>query len=172
MSNPSFYIKITSKGKRPAEWFKDINDKIHFELQERLVELGSETASRMGEIIATSAHRKPVTGNLGNSIHSYLLNSVGGVTIGIGQIDELLPYWEVINNGGYIPPATIGSFDGNPPDSSLRGKGTEKWTVGGSPTYLMFPKTAISPMRYIEIADEELKAHIEKEVDRLLKEAQ
>jgi len=118
------------------------------------------------------AVRPPTTGRLENSITSELLSSVSGVHIGIGRISNLPKYWEVINDGGYVPPANIGFFgDGNPP---ITGGAGEKWThtgrseFGFENSFLMFPNKAIKPMHYIELTNDIfLIPQIEKELKRL-----
>ncbi len=85
----TFYINVTTKGKDPMRWLKEVNDKVHFEFQEVLVELGEACAKRMREVIRDSLKRVGSTGLLENSIQSELLNSTGGVTIGIGRISNI-----------------------------------------------------------------------------------
>ena len=157
------YIKITRKGKSPVDFMKDVDDKIHVEFQQRLAELGELCAEKMKEVIKSSIKRKG-EGTLENSIDSKILDSRGGIHIGIGTISELPIYWEVLNNGGYVPPANKGYFgDGNPP---IKGGAGEVWTHTGK-DFFMTPKKAIEPMRYIEVSSDELKLNIEKEIDRL-----
>ena len=155
MPNVPFEVVITTKGMDPMQWMKQINDKIHFEFQARLVELGEETAARMGEIIESS-RKRPDKGThlLENSIQSEILNSTGGVSIGIGKIVDLPLYWELINDGGtYVTRETF-----TPPpfeDGEFR-----TFKAGSSHT--------IQPVRYVDIAAEELKKHIQSEIKRLL----
>ena len=157
MSNVPFEVKITTKGMDPMQWMQQINDKIHFELQEKLVELGELTAFRMGEIVQDSIKRPPNTGRLAMSITSEVLNSVGGVSIGIGNIAKMnseAPYWELINDGGtyttketFVPPPFA--------DGEFR-------------TFKAGSQHTIQPVRYVDIAAEELKKHIQSEIKRLL----
>ncbi len=166
------FVQVTSKGKNPLQWFKEVDAKIHFELQAKLVELGEQTAIRMGEIIKSSIKRPGSSGLLENSIKSYLLNDVGGVSIGIGKIDELPRYWEVINSGGYIPPANIGFFDGGAP---VKGGSGEQWHHTGGQggfekSYFIHPKKPIEPVKYVDIANQELIGNIEQAVKNIMKE--
>jgi len=160
-------INYTTKGKDVLKWIGKIQQSLHFELQAKLVELGEQTASRMGEVIQESIKRPPAEGTLEESIQSEILNSTAGVTIGIGRVVNLAPYWEVINDGGYLPPPATGYFgSGNPP---LAGASGEKWT--DDPTqWIMVPKKVTEPVKYVEISNDELKEHIRKEIDRLMKQ--
>jgi len=168
MPNP-FYVSIKVKGKNPWQWFKEVNDKIHFEFQESLVELGEQTAIRMGDIIRASAKR-PLSGRLEESIKSEIISSTGGVHIGIGKISELPPYWEVLNDGGYVPPSNVGYFPGHSRPTS--GGGGELWTHTGNTEedFLMRPIKPIQPVRYIDISAAELKISIELEINKLMSE--
>jgi hypothetical protein len=178
MAQETFQVTVTTKGKNPIRWFQDINDRIHFEFQQRLVELGEEAAEKMKEIIRTNATRKPTTGRLENSIDSEIISDVAGVTIGIGKISKLPIYWEVVNDGGYIPPPNIGAFDSGAPDKSLLGKGTEQWhrtggveqIYGFEQLYFLNPKTPIKAMNYIQLTEQDLVDHIQKEINNLYKE--
>ena len=180
MARKTLYIQTISKGKHPLQWLRDVNVRIHFEFQERLVELGKLTALRMREIISSTKNRgKGTEGALERSINSEILTSVGGVRIGIGNISVAPLYWEVINDGGYVPPTTgklvpLGSFGGAAPDSTMSGG---NWDVGtGNYTFvdLKSPKKPIEPFRYIDIAGQELNKLIELailELDKSLKMA-
>ncbi len=169
------FVQVTSKGKNPLQWFKEVDAKIHFELQAKLVELGEQTAIRMGDIIRASIKRPGSTGLLENSIKSYLLNSTGGVTIGIGKISDLPKYWEVINSGGYVPPANIGFFDSGAP---VKGGSGEQWhhtggqevSYGFEKSYFIHPKKPIEPVRYVDIAAQELTINIGNAVKEFMKE--
>lgn len=170
MPNQPFYISVKSRGKNPFQWMKDVNDKIHFEFQEKLVELGEETAARMGILIKAAAKR-PITGTLEDSIKSEILNSTGGVEIGIGRISDLPRYWEVLNDGGYIPPANLGYFPGH--TAPIPGGTGETWThTGNNEDFLMIPKKPMTPVLYIDQAAAELGVAILLEMNKLIKEAQ
>lgn len=172
---PNLRLKISRRGKDPRQWFKEIDGKIHFEFQERLVEVANEAVQNMRQLIRSMAVRPPTSGRLENSIEAELLGSTGGIHIGIGRITSLPPYWEVLNDGGYIPPANIGFFgDGEAPRAGGAG---QKWTHTGYSEYgfennfLMTPTKAIKPMHYIELTNDIfLIPHIESEIRRLNKE--
>jgi hypothetical protein len=162
------YVTITLKGKNPLAWVKEVDDKIHFEFQAKVADLGELTALRMQEIIKSSIKRAGSTGRLENSIDSTVLNSTGGVEVGIGDTARMPIYWEVINDGGYIPPANLGYFgEGKPPISGGNG---EQWTHTGSKNdFLMVPRKPIEPVNYIGISARELKQHLINEIDKLYK---
>lgn len=168
-------IKVIKKGKDPRQWIREVDAHIHFEFQERLVELANEAVQVLRQTIRSMALRPPTTGRLENSIESELLNTIGGVHIGIGRISNLPKYWEVINDGGYVPPANIGFFgEGNPP---ITGGAGEKWTHTGKSEFgfenqwLLTPSKPIQPMHYIELTNDIfLIPHIEAELKRLNKE--
>lgn len=106
-----------------------------------------------------------------------VLNDPGKeLIIGIGRISTLkaeAPYWEVLDVGGYIPPANIGYFtsgsglsgDKTFPESGITG---QNWihTGKGQGSFFMKPKSPIEGIDYIGKAtrtiDQELKATIEK----------
>jgi len=174
MPNGTFSVQIITKGKNPTQWMKEVNDKIHFEFQERLVELGEETAIRMGEIITDNTKRYS-SGKLANNIKSEILSSTGGVRIGIGNINTLkqnAPYFEILNSGGYVPPANLGFFMGDPTFPTQSGAGQTWIHTGdsGKGNYLMRPHKAIEGISYIEIASEELRKKIEREIQILMGE--
>lgn len=164
MSIP-FTVTYSTTGKDPLHWIARLEQSFHFELQAKLAELGEITAERMREIIQASIKRPPAEGTLEKSIQSEILNSTGGVMIGIGRVIDLPPYWEVLNDGGYLPPPAVGYFgEENPP---IRGASGEKWTDDPS-KYSMVPKKLTEPVKYVEISNEELRGHIEKELNRLM----
>lgn len=169
MAKPIYNVKITSQGKPPWEFMRNVTGRIHFEFQDKLVELSEETVARMQQIINESIKRPPSSGLLANSIKMDILNTTAGVEIGIGKIADLPIYWEVINNGGYIPPANFGFFGMNKPP--IKGETGEKWThTGSNKDFLMIPKRPISPVRYAEISSQELRDHIINEINRLTAE--
>jgi hypothetical protein len=176
MANKFYSIKVSRKGKDPRQWIKDVDASIHFELQDRLVEVANEAVKNMQSYIKTNALRKPTTGLLENSItDAELLDTVAGVHIGIGRITNLPRYWEVINDGGYVPPPNIGYFgDHQPPTPGGSG---DTWThtgrteMGFEEIFTMFPSTPIRPMKYIEVTNDDfLIPRIKQEIARLNRE--
>ncbi len=145
------------------------NNEIYGEAQEKIRVLGHHTADFMRNEINTS-RKRPDKGThiLENSITAETLNVTGGIEIGIGNIVKMnaeAPYWEVINNGGYIPPINLGYFGiGEPP--SANGSG-QNWThTGSSKDFLMKPKKAIEGIDYVGKAirnlDKELRITMEE----------
>jgi len=153
-------VIVTTRGKDPSQWIQEVKGKIFFELQERLVELGNETAERMKDIIASSRKRADKgTHLLENSITSELLSSTAGVHIGIGNIAKMVaeaPYWQLINDGGtYVTKRTF-----TPPP----------FEDGEFRTFVEGSSHTIEPLRYVDIASEELTKHIHNEINRLMGE--
>ena len=176
MAHKFMEIKVTTKGApKPDIWIRQVHAQFHPEMQARLVELGELTAQRMRDIIQDSIKRLGSSGRLENSIKSEILSSTAGVTIGIGRISELPIYWEVINDGGYVPPANRGFFAsglgtsgmGSPP---MSGAGGEQWIHTGSRgDYLLNPKKPIDPVGYVNISGAELHMHIQREINNFMK---
>lgn len=167
MPNQVMTVRIVTKGKSPLAWIQDVDKRIHFEMQSKLVDSAKATAELMKKIIKSSIKRDGSTGKLENSINVELLNTEAGVHIGIGRITNLPPYWQVIDEGGYIPPANLGYF-GNT-EAPQAGKSGEKWTHTGDRTdFLMIPKKLIEPIRYVEISETELRQHIAKQIRQLM----
>lgn len=101
-----FKIQIDFKDKQKlANLTRFIRDnKFYFEIQEKLFDLGNNTAGYMKEVIE-SERKNPARPDhaLENSITAEVLSSVGGIEIGIGNIAKMTAearYWELINDGG------------------------------------------------------------------------
>lgn len=138
-----------------------VNDGIQrnwFEFQAEVFELGQRLTQYMQNYI--NSHRKrPGTGNLAKNIKFYGKISPAKIEWGIGKLSVLnrsAKYWYVLNYGTmttgqrFIPPATTGNFEGSPPDSSLRGKGNQKFFHDAGIMYYMKPVTPIRPINYIQ----------------------
>jgi len=168
MAGIPIQVHYSHTGEDDLVWIKRITQSIQFELQDKLSSLGELTAFRMGEIVQDSIKRPPNTGKLAMSITSEILKSTGGLTLGIGNIGKMnseAPYWEVLNDGGYLPPPTVGFFgNGNAP---MAGASGEKWTDDPG-KFPMTPKKVTEPVNYIEKADAELVKHIKAQLDKLL----
>jgi len=145
------------------------NNLIYGEAQEAMVELGENTAENMRETIDNSRTQPDKgTHKLETAIDSKILNTTGGILIGVGEIAKLraeAPYFEVLDVGGYVPPANRGFFPGN--TAPQGGKSGELWThTGNRKDFLMRPKKAIEGIDYIGKAirnlDKELKKKIEE----------
>lgn len=162
MPNQTFQVIIKKIGKDPTQWIREVSGRIQFEMQDKLVELGEEAAETMKEVI-NSSRKNPDRGThlLENNIKSEILSSTPArVEIGIGRIADLPLYWDLINSGGtYITKKThIVPTD----YFTDRGSGFITFKEGSSHT--------IQPVRYVEISEEQLRAHIEREVIRLMGE--
>jgi len=163
-----FTVTVKKEGKNPINFIRDIQATFYPEMQAKLVELSDITVNRMRDIISSSKKRHSFGSNLEDTITKEILNSTDGVTIGIGNITFLkskAPYWEVLNEGGYVPYSTakaapLGSFEGDRPDSSVV-SGNQNWERSGNKGYFMKPKTPIEGIHYIDIATKELIQNIE-----------
>ncbi len=140
-----------------------------FLFQLEAMKLGFVTKRFMKKYININRKRSGGTGNLARTIKMKKISNIPGVVgWGIGFIPTLnkkAPYWYVLNYGAttsgekFIPPPSRGHFDGSRPNSSLRGKGKDRWrsgvesTLGESLGYLMIPKTPIRPINYIDASD-------------------
>lgn len=119
-----------------------------------------------------SSRKRPDKGthNLENSIDvKELINDPGiQLVIGVGEVAKMLkeaPYFEVLDVGGYIPPANLGYFgEGEPP---VAGGNGQSWTHTGSKSdFLMTPKSPIEGISYIQDG----LNFIRKNMDKMLKE--
>lgn len=128
-----------------------------FIFQDAVFDLGRKLTSYMQNYINTHRKRSGGTGNLANNIKFYGNTGTGRIEWGIGDMSTLnrnAKYWYVLNYGKmitgqrFIPPATKGSFEGQAPDSSLIGKGTQR-LVRDNKFYIK-PKVPIRPINYIE----------------------
>jgi len=168
---PNFTVTYSKSGQDPIVWLSKLEQNFQFDLQNILFMIAEKTASRMGEIIQDSIKRPPNTGKLAMSIQVDPINTTSGIEVGIGNISKMnseVPYWLVLNDGGYLPPPAVGFFgEGNAPRA---GSGGEKWTDDPS-MFPMTPKKVTEPVRYIEISNEELTKHIKKTLDKLMKTA-
>jgi hypothetical protein len=136
-------------------------------------ELADNMLTYIQGFINSNSHREGQTGNLARSIKLYrgTFKELGEISWGIGLISEmnqLAPYWYLINFGGLTTIAKEGRgvggyFDGEePPDKSKRGTnvGTDKF-IQARNNFFMFPKSPIRPMNYIENTRLRLEFQIE-----------
>jgi len=150
-----FRVSIKTSGKNPLEFIQDVQSILYPEIQEKLVRLSYDTIDVMREIIVQNKRRPSLGGNLEETLNVDVLNSVGGVEIGIGNIADLkakAPYYEVLNDGGYIPyssvgGAPLGSFYGDRPEVGGNG---QNWERSGEKGFFMKPKKAIEAIGYID----------------------
>lgn len=174
-----FQIKITKKGKDPRMWIKETVDIIYPELQSQILISAEATAEIMKKIIDGSGYKlKALSGAIGVDV----LSSTGGVHVGIGNIDNFpkgkngQTYWEAFDSG-FKPGASnsflpLGAFPDGAPDSSKSGG---KWLVGAG-KYTFFDnndnKKVVPPLRFVDISEEQLRIHIEKQIDKFMKNLQ
>jgi hypothetical protein len=156
-------LSIEFKQKRQfnklTQYLKDLGKdgtSSHFILQEEVDELGDKAVETGRAHISASKKRRSLGSNLENTIQKEVLQTVGGVEVGIGNINKLktdAPYFEVLNDGGYGPYSTakgapLGSFEGSKPDSNVV-SGNQNWERSGNKGYFMKPKKAIEGINYI-----------------------
>ncbi|MFA7247953.1 MAG: hypothetical protein WC169_12395, partial [Dehalococcoidia bacterium] len=95
-------VKITRKGKDPQQFLREVNGKIHFDLQARLVEIGEKAAITMQDILKSSGYN---LNELASNIDSEFNNIGAGVYVGIGNISKFpvgkneRTYYEAFNDG-------------------------------------------------------------------------
>ncbi len=152
-------VKITPKFS-PEEIRKTTIEKDWFRFQYEAFNLGAVLLRYMQSYINANRKRSGGSGRLAKSINLHKQTGAGMIAWGIGHIPTLqnkVPYWYVLNygkmfRGGLFIPGKgkgmMGSFEGNRPDVSMKGKGTQRWINDGQ--YYMKPKTPIRPINYIE----------------------
>ena len=160
-------VEIKTSGKNPISFINDVQAIFYPEMQAKLLSLSYDTVDVMREIIIQNKKRPSLGGNLEETLGVDLLNSVGGVEIGIGNIADLkarAPYFEVLNEGGYVPYSTknglapYGSFEGDRPE--VGGSG-QNWERSGNKGFFMKPNKAIEGISYIDIAEKYLFASLD-----------
>ena len=145
------------------------NNLLYGELQAYMLDLADNTVKNMRNTISISKKRPSFGNNLENSIEATIINTTGGIDIGIGNVFKLksqAPYFEVLDAGGYVPYSTakgapLGTFEGSRPTPGGAG---QNWERSGDKGYFMKPKKAMEGIDYIGKAirnlDIELKAKI------------
>lgn len=151
---------------------KEIYDEVitgnWFEFQNEAYLLGNKMAHYMQNYINRNRHRRGGTGRLAKSMKFQGFTAPGIVSWGIGHIPSLPKYWYVINygkmvtgepfipfRGGFVP----GSFEGNRPDSALKG-GVERFNRGDGSGFGMKAKSAIRPINYIQATQARLNSNL------------
>lgn len=148
------------------------------EVETEITLLGEEILSYMQQFITSRIHRDGSTGNLVKSINiEYWANKgvespFAGWGIGkMSDMDKEAPYWYLINYGGMSFVANFGmgiggSFNGEAPDPMKAGSGvgTQRFGAGN---FVMFPKSPILPMGYIEASRLELDKNINLIIQKL-----
>ncbi len=125
---------------------------------EDIVNISDKAVDNARETIKTSKKRHSLGDNLERNIDKEVLKlSENDVEIGIGNVNKLktnAPYYEVLNDGGYVPYSTrkgapLGSFEGDRPDSAVV-SGNQNWERSGEKGYFMKPKKPIEGIGYIQ----------------------
>jgi hypothetical protein len=177
MPNTFLKISMQSVGQEPAEWGKEIEKIVYWEIQEELNRIGKSAHELMINTIKSSIKREGSTGNLENSIQFQFWNTGFSCGFWIGDIDFLnanAKYWRWLNygiagTGRTTPPPNLGYFGGNRPPQMYGG--TEKWThTGSKDNYLMIPRKPIEAVNYIEKTISQLNIDIPAMLDRVDKE--
>jgi hypothetical protein len=134
------------------------DDSILFEAQAAMLDVADATVDNMRTTIKENKKRPSKGDNLERNIDKEIINSTGGVEIGIGNIKQLkqeAPYFEVLNTGGYVPnygrKVPVGSFAPGEPKPSSEHSREGHWQVGQG-SYTFAAKKAIEGIFYIEKA--------------------
>jgi len=153
-------------------------EKFWFRFQSDAFKLGTKMLVYMQSYINSHRHRKGGTGNLARSIQFYPISIAGRVSWGIGKISDLMttaPYYYVVNYGKkvsgerFIPgggkgvPGYFG--DGNAPNSSMKGVGTEHFNYGKG-KFVMYPGV-IRPINYISATTLKMNVELQMLLARL-----
>lgn len=172
-----FNLKIDITPKFQAtEIVHEIVEKTWFRFQVLAVELGSHILTYLQTYINAHTRRDGATGNLANAMTLDIDSTAGQAQVswGIGHIPTLnskVPYWRLINFGGLTWAAKTGRGvpgffgTGNAPDPTKRGTavGTERFVYDTSDKHsMMFPKSPIKPMNYVEATRMQLDNELQK----------
>jgi len=139
-----------------------------FEFQKESYLLGQRMATYMQNYINRNRHRRGGTGQLAKAMQFQGFTGAGMVSWGIGYIPSLPQYWYVINYGHMVTGEPFvpfrgrfvpGSFEGNKPDSALKG-GVERFNIGDGSGFGMKPKSVIRPINYIQSTQARLDANL------------
>jgi hypothetical protein len=171
-------VIITKKGRDPIQWIKEVSEKIHFELQNQIKLSADATAEIMKRILMGSGYKLD---KLADAINAEVLDYTDGISVGIGRISDLpkgqdgKDYWNAFNDG-WLPPPNFGFFtsgSGMSGDKTrpMAGASGQKWIHTGKTqgSFYMLPHKPIEPLKYVDIGYEDLKAHLNKEIDKFLK---
>ena len=178
-----FNVKIEWKdGDKLRKLIKYLDsDRLYYDAQNGINDVADKTVDNMRETISSNKKRHSFGNNLEKTIDKEVLNDVGGVDIGIGNVNKLksdAPYYEVLNAGGYIPysiggkgfqmvgKAPFGSFEGDKPNSSVV-SGNQNWERSGDKGFFMKPKKPIEGIGYIEKAVDFAEQELDKFIEAL-----
>ncbi len=138
-------IKKSSRTKTNSEILKNVG------ITQKMESLAKDGLFFMQNYIMGKA--KHPSGNLIQQLDITVKDTAKGITIGIGNVQKLnekAPYWYVLNYGKtitgatFIPPAFVGSFEGDRP--SVDQAGTQRVTSG---KFFISPQS-FTPINYIE----------------------
>jgi len=169
----TFKAEITPKFKI-EEIYTDTIGKDWIRFQELVAELGEHILAYMQNYINSHISRAESNGTLANAMKLDVVAGAGEASVGWGigympTLDVEVPYWYLINFGGLTTIAKegrgVGGYfgGGDAPDSIKRGSGvgTQRFHEEMN-TFMMFPKSPIKPMNYIENSRQQLDREINK----------
>ena len=152
-----------------------------FQFQSDAFELGLSLTGYIQNYISARRKRRGGTGKLERSISfETIATSPAIVGWGIGNINVLnqrAKYWYVVNYGAmvggqpFVPARgkfVPGSFEGNPPNSALKG-GVQKFNYKDGSNMGIFPKSPIRPLNYIQAGRRKMSARLRAIVIKLKK---
>jgi len=167
-------INISWEGKKGLDSLIRYIEGMDFvRVEAEVASVADKTVEHMKETI-NSSRKRPDKGThkLENAIDwTELINNPGReLVIGIGNIGKLkqeAPYFEVLDVGGYVPPANFGYFGAG--NSPIVGGSGENWTHTGKAkgSYYMQPKKAIEGIDYIGKAIRNLDKELKETIERL-----
>ena len=146
-----------------------------FEFQNSAYMMGEHLSIYMQNYINRKRHRRGGTGRLAKAMNFQGFTSAGLVSWGIGFIPSLPKYYYVINYGKMISGEPFipfkgqfvpGSFEGNKPDSALKG-GVQRFNKGDGSNMGMYPKSVVRPLHYIEATKMRLNANLKALLARI-----
>lgn len=156
-------------------------EKDWFIFQANALDLGKNIQQYIQNYINSHRRRRGGTGNLAKAINFKLISTFPArIEWGIGDISVLnqrAKYWFVTNygkmisgqpfipnKGNFVP----GSFEGNAPNSALRG-GVQHFNYKDGSKMGMYPKSPVHPMGYIQVAQHQLNIGILNLITRIKK---
>lgn len=182
---PSGILEVQLVEEKNDSFDRDFEETLN-KIQAQLETLAENTANYMRTYI--SGHKKRPGGqsilerNINVSLSKNNKYEYAFVIGDIKKLNKVAPYWFVLNYGfvaasknpesmaqgetgaKFIPPRTIGTFNGRKPDPSMRGSGKERFTHSSADTkrkYILNP-TTFRPINYIERASAYLSRNFNK----------
>jgi len=146
---------------------------VYFEAQAAMMDLADETVTYMRDVIKAEKKRPSKGDTLEQAIDKEILNTTAGIEVGIGNISKLkaeAPYYEVLDQGGYIPNhgnfVPLGSFVPGEPKPNQANFREGQWSVGTG-KYTFKAKRAIEGINYIAKAIKNLEARLNEEIKKM-----